>query len=255
MLMKKFFSAILVSAMLVSAVPCFAQEIDEPVVPEEPGIVLPYKVATASFSFASDSFHNGPTFTGTARTNTFYSDAMVDLMVDVNNDINGGIVTFLSNLNLKAEAREHKVFEYGGQYLHVWKVSSDMQFTHVNPRLNTPILGIGFKDAVLTSWSPNLYTLGETMTLQTSLSADPSVYMKAYTLLEGIGVPQNTIDYSRDIAFTFTNVRAANYNENEERLVNLDEEGNFKDDWIAEGSFSASAATEKWWGLYKEVIY
>ncbi len=253
MLMKKFFSAVLVSALLASSVPCFAQEIvavEAATVTED--IIAPYSTSTASFSFASDSFHNGPTFKGEGGSGRFYSGAIVDLMVDVNSDINGGIVTFLSNLNLKAEAREHRVFDFGGQYLHVWKVYSEMQFTHLNPRLNTPILDIGFKEALLTSWSPNEYTAGETMTLQTSQSVDPSMYMNARTLLNGIGVPQTTLDFSKDVAFTFTNVRSVYDNGNEDKLVNLDGEGNFKDDWISEGSFSASAAIQKWWGYLKE---
>ncbi len=246
--MKKFISLFLVTLMLVSTVPCFALEgvaIDEAVVVDD--IILPYKVATASFSFASDSFDNGPTFKGAGGTSTFYSGAEVDLVVDLNEDRYGGIVTFLSNLNLKAEAYDHQVFYIGSQYLHVWKVYSEMKFSHVNPRLNTPILDIGFKEAVLTSWSPNEYTLGETMTLQTSQSADPSIYMQSYAFLNGIGIPQYSLNASKDVAFTFTNVRSVNDNGNEEKLVNLDERGNFKDDWIAEGSFSASAATEKWW--------
>lgn len=255
MLMKKVFSAILVSALLVASVPCFAQEdiaIDKGV---GDVIVIPYDkvmTPTVSFSFASDTFHNGPTFKGVGGgSSTFYSGAQVDLMVDMNNDDYGGTVTFLSNLELKAEAYDHQVFNFGNQFLHVWKVYSEMNFKHVNPALNSPILDIGFKEGVLTSWSPSECTLGETMTLQDSQSADLSIYMNANTLLRGIGVPEVTLYDSKDLAFTFTNVRAVDDNGNMEKLVNLDEKGNFKDDWIAEGSFSASAAIEKWWGYVK----
>lgn len=251
--MKKFISLFLVTVMLVSTVPCFAMggvalEVVDPAGVE----ILPYKAATTTFSFASDSYDNGPTFKGAGGTGTFFSGAEVDLVVDLNDDRYGGIVTFLSNLNLKAEAYDHQVFYIGSQYLHVWKVYSEMNFSHVNPRLNTPILDIGFKEAVLTSWSPNEYTLGETMTLQDSQSADQSIYMNAAPILNGIGVPQYFLNTSKDVAFTFTNVRSVNENGNEDNLVNLDDKGYFKDDWISEGSFSASAATDKWWYYNKD---
>ncbi|WP_027627818.1 hypothetical protein [Ruminiclostridium cellobioparum] len=236
--MKKFVSLVLILFLLASAIPCFAQEVDSTNVQ-----LIPLVPPTTFFSFASDTFHSGPTFTGFGGTGTFSSKAEVDLMVDLNDDNYGGTVSFLSNLNLKAEAYDYQVYYIGSQYLHVWKVYAEMTFTHVNPGvINADILGIGFKEGVLTSWSPNSYTLGETMTLQDSQSADQSIYMNSLPLLKGIGVPQEYLDNSRDLAFTFTNVRSATSNGNPNNLVNISKEGIFKDDWKAEGSFSASAS-------------
>ncbi len=235
--MKKFVSLVLILFLLASSIPCFAQEVDSTNVQ-----LAAVEPPTTLFSFASDTFHNGPTFTGFGGTNTFSSKAEVDLMVDLNNDNYGGTVTFLSILNLKAEVYNYQVFSIGPQYLHVWKVYSEMTFTHVNPSVNAGILGIGFKEGVLTSWSPSPYTLGETMTLQDSQSADPSIYMNSLPLLKGIGAPQEYLSNSKDLAFTFTNVRSIADNGNVNNLVNITKEGMFKDDWKAEGSFSASAA-------------
>lgn len=193
------------------------------------------ELVSTSFSFASDTYHNGPTFTGSDAT--FTSNAEINLLVDLNNDNYGGLVTFLSQLQLKAELYDYRVYYIGSQWLHVWKVYSEMTFIHVNPTLNSPILTIAFKEGVLTSWSPNSNTIGETMTLQNSESADPSIYMEAYTLLNGIGITPAHLAWSKDLAFTFTNVRF----EEPGALVPIDEKGNFLYKWIAEGSFSASA--------------
>jgi hypothetical protein len=237
---KKFFSLLLVVILLISGVPCFAQEVADTTNID----ILPYEPNTTLFSFASDTFHNGPTFKGAGGTNSFYSGAEVDLVVDLNNDSYGGLVTILSNLSLKAETYDYQVFNFGSQYLHAWKVYSEMTFSHANFSSNSPILGIGFKEGVLTSWSSSPNTLGETMTLQNSQSADPSIYMQAYPLLNGIGIPSYYLNTSKDVAFTFTNIRS-NYNGNADNLVNIDSEGKFKDDWKCEGSFSASAINYK----------
>ncbi|MHB8065226.1 MAG: hypothetical protein ACYDG2_21885 [Ruminiclostridium sp.] len=239
--MKKIFSVFLVVTLLFFGIPCFAQEVADSADIQ----VAAYEPITTLFSFASDTFHKGPTFKGAVGTNTFFSNAEVDLMVDLNNDSYGGLVTFISNLELKAETYNYQVFNIGPQYLHVWKVYSEMTFTHVNPSVNGQILSIGFKEGVLTSWSSSPNTLGETMTLQNSQSADQSIYMNSYPLLKGIGVPQDYLSASKDVAFTFTNVRAINDNGNPDNLVNIDPKGNFKDDWKSEGSFSASATTKK----------
>jgi|GEM_PF-2030690 len=237
--MKRIISGILIIFLLASGIPCFAQEVDSKVI-----LPIPYEPTTTLFSFASDSNHNGPTFKGYAGTTTIAGGAEVDLLIDTNNDNYGGLITILSNFNLKGEGYDYNVFNIGSQYLHVWKFYSEMNFTQASANASKDILGIGFKEGVLTSWSPSPYTLGETMTLQCSQSADPSIYMNAYPLLNGIGIPAYYLSGSKDVAFTFTNVRSLEPNGNVNNLVNLSK-GIFKDDWKAEGSFSASAAAEK----------
>jgi hypothetical protein len=194
---------------------------------------------TTTFSFASDTFHQGPTFKG--EKNVITSEYEFDLMVDLNSDTYGGLVTYLTRMHLKAEMYDYCVYPVGPQFLHVWRVYADIVFTHVNANAgDPPILGIACKEAVLTSLSPSPYTIGETMTLQDSESADRSIIMTAYPLLSGIGVKPELLSISEDFAFTFTNVRSSS-DLSPYELVKVDKEGNLLGIWIAEGSFSASA--------------
>ncbi len=206
-----------------------------------PSLSFAGEIPTTNFSFASDTYYNGPTFSG--GKNYIKSGAEIDLMVDLNNNGIGGTVTFLSRLDLKAETHSYQVFFIGSQYLHMWKVYAEMTFVHLNDPIFPPLLTIAFKEGLLTSWSPSPYTLGETMTLQNSQSADPSIYMFPHPLLNGIGVSKYHLGASRDIAFTFTNVRTLDTG----GLVKLSKSGYFENEWIAEGSFSASG------GLVKEI--
>lgn len=204
------------------------------------GVAYPASAqVTTTFSFASDTFHQGPTFKG--EKNIITSDFEFDLMVDLNSDTYGGLVTYLSRMRLNAQMYNYQIYAVGPQYLHVWKVNGEILFTHINANAgDPPILGIAFKEAVLTSWSPSPYAIGETMTLQDSESADQSIIMTSYPMLIGIGVKPEFLSMSEDFAFTFTNVRSAsNYTPFE--LIKVDKEGNLLDTWVAEGSFSASA--------------
>lgn len=200
-----------------------------------PSLSSANEVPTTYFSFASDTFYNGPTFSG--AKNFIKSGAEIDLMVDLNNDRIGGTVTFLSRLDLKAEIYNYQVFSIGPQYLHVWKVYAEMTFVHRNDPTYPPLLTIAFKEGLLTSWSPKPDLLGDTMTLQNNQNADPGIYMLPHPLLIGIGVKEYQLAFSRDVAFTFTNVRTKNND-----LVRLSRSGYFENEWQSEGSFSASAS-------------
>jgi hypothetical protein len=202
-----------------------------------PSLSSANEISTTYFSFASDTFCNGPTFSG--AKNFIKSGAEIDLMIDLNNDGIGGTVTFLSRLDLKAEIRDYQVFFIGSQYLHVWKVYAEMSFVHRNDPTYPPLLTIAFKEGLLTSWSPKPDLLGETMTLQNNQNADPGIYMLPHPLLNGIGVKEYHLSASKDLAFTFTNVRTG-----KNSLVQLNRSGNFMDEWCSEGSFSASASSK-----------
>lgn len=229
-MMKKLWFMIVLLVVLNMSLFCFAEE--------KPAVsILPTKIPTTSFSFASDTYHQGPTFTG--YQNYIKSGAEVDLKVDLNNDTYGGTVTFLANLELKAEIYDHRVYYIGSQWLHVWKVYAEITFIHTNRLTQKPLLTIAFKEGVLTSWSPNNDTIGETMTLQNCESADPSIYMKPQSLLNGIGVSSTYLSTSEDIAFTFTNIRPVNSESGP--LVGITKSGTFSREWVSEGSFSASA--------------
>lgn len=195
------------------------------------------EISTTYFSFASDTFSNGPTFSG--AKNFIKSGAEIDLMIDLNNDGIGGTVTFLSRLNLKAEIRDYQVFYIGSQFLHMWKVNGEITFVHRNAPTYPPLLTIVFMEGLLTSWSPKPDLLGETMTLQHNQSAASTIRMLPYPLLNGIGIKEYNLVASKNLAFTFTNVRTG-----KNSLVQLDRSGYFMDEWCSEGSFSASARSK-----------
>ena len=187
---------------------------------------------TVYFSFASDDYHDGPTFSGSQ--NHIGGVAEVDLMVDNNDDGLGGQVTFLSDFDFTGQIRKHQVVSVGTDFLHIWDFySSQTTFIHVTSGF-LPILVIGIDDGVLTSLSPNANTLGETMPLQSSEGVDTACVVFPLNLLATmLGVTYPT---SEDVAYTFTNVRTASGG-----LVGLDKDGNFSESWTSEGSFSASA--------------
>lgn len=227
--MKKFFlvtlSVIFLSVALICAAP-------HPAMAEE----------TITFSFASDTFHQGPTFKG--EGNNITSESEIELMVDLNSDTYGGLVTFLSKMRIQANMHSYQIYSVGPQYLHVWKVTGEILFTHINALAgDLPLLTINFGEAVMTSWSSSPYELGGTMTLQDNESADPSIIMVPHPLLLGIGVRPDLLEFSEDFAFTFTNIRLAG--KTSTHPIPIEKDGYIKGNWLAEGSFSASACYPK----------
>lgn len=187
---------------------------------------------TVYYSFASDDHHDGPTFSGSQ--DYISGVAEVDLMVDNNDDTLGGQVTFLCDFDFGGQIRNHQVVAVGADFLHIWEVySSQTTFIHVTGGF-LPILVIGIDDGVLTSISPSMNTLGETMTIQSSESVDMACVVFPLNLLATmLGVTYPT---SEDVAYTLTNVRTASGG-----LVPLNKNGSFAESWTSEGSFSASA--------------
>jgi hypothetical protein len=197
--------------------------------------VAPIRRTTTSFSFASDDNHNGPTFRGRAGR-TIESKAAVDLMVDINGDNDGGLVTFQSVCVVKAELYDHSVISVDNNWLHIWKVGGEITFYHRSNNPYNPLLSIRFKKGVLTSYSPYWYTIGETMTLENSARVDASIQMIPGARLLKMGVTQSNLAWSEDVALTFTNVRTIH-----SKPVEVDREGALLWNWLSEGSFSASA--------------
>lgn len=227
--MKKFFivtlSVIFLSVALICAAP-------HPAMAD----------VTTTFSFASDTFHQGPTFTGEGLM--INSESEIELMVDLNSDTYGGLVTFLSKMRIQANMHSYQIYSVGPQYLHVWKVTGEILFNHINAVTgDQPILTIQFREAVLTSWSPSPNELGESMTLQDNENADPAIIMAAQPLLVGIGVNKEFLNVSEDFAFTFTNIRLAG--KTSTHPIPIEKDGYIKGNWLAEGSFSASACYPK----------
>ncbi len=191
------------------------------------------------FSFASDDYHEGPTFKASGAL--LYGQGRVDLMVDQQSDFEGGVVIFPSFFELKAQMHSYNVVAVGPAFLHIWEYEGELSFTHYDTAFGFPLLlTTRFKYAVLTSQSPSATQAGETMTLQASQSVDSNVVFRDGAGLEAVlnlVYPDDYVGYSSDFAFTFTNVRSGG-------LVgpppNVDPGGKFRDDWESEGSFSAS---------------
>ena len=194
---------------------------------------------TTLFSFASDDNHSYPTFTtGSSGVEIVNSKGTYDLVVDVNGDYAGGLVTFLTEFEFFGEIRDYALVPCGSNYLHVWKVKGRFSFTHFNGLFFYPLLQVEFADAVLTSLSPNSFTLGETMTLQDSDSVDPSLLMTTDTLLTAIDVTDAHLAFHEDFAFTFTNIK--NLSTVDPYQLPRISHGQFLEKWSSEGSFSAA---------------
>lgn len=189
-----------------------------------------------TFSFRSDDTHDGPVF-------TFYNGTSIeakvglDLMVDVNDDNGGGQITFQSTFVFRGEAYDYMVVPCGSNWLHVWKVKADMFFDHFDATVANRLLSVYFQEATLTSISPSPSRVGQTLTLQVSESADPSLTFKPDTILIGAGVDPNEVVEREDLAFTFTKTRGPNFSQ----LIPLSG-GKWKDDFTTESSFSASGS-------------
>jgi hypothetical protein len=189
-----------------------------------------------TFSFASDTYHQGPTFKG--EGNYLSSEAEVELIVDKNADEYGGPVSFLARLKFTAKLSDYQYFYVNGQYLHVWKVYGEGAFYHIDAIAgDPPILSFGFKEGALTSWSSSYAVIGETMTLQACESAN-GIYFNTEKLLDGIGVSQYRLDKGKGLAFTFTRVHPDG---NPTGLIPISKTGSLRANWVAEGSFSAAA--------------
>jgi hypothetical protein len=187
-------------------------------------------------SFASDDYHEGPTFTGLGAE--IHGKARVDLMLDRQGDFEGGVVIFPSWFAFDAKIVNYKVIPWGANFLHIWDLSGSFSFNHYDLGLGSPfLLGTKFETAVLTSLSPSATQAGETMTLQDSQSADASVAFQDGGPLEAVlnlVYPNDYFALGSGFAFTFTHVRVGDFVGSPPNISG----GQFKDEFKAEGSFS-----------------
>ena len=187
-------------------------------------------------SFASDDYHEGPTFTGLGPE--IHGKARVDLMLDQQGDFEGGVVIFPSWFTFDARMVNYKVIPWGANFLHIWDFEGSFSFNHYDVALGSPfLLGTRFDHAVLTSLSPNVGQAGETMTLQDSQSADAAVSFRdggPFEAVVDLPYPPDYISLGSGFAFTFTHVRVGDFGTVPPNLSG----GQFKDEFKAEGSFS-----------------
>jgi hypothetical protein len=197
---------------------------------------------TTTFSFASDGNADGPTFQAFAdsvgsATALDITGVRIDLEVDINDNGGGGIVVFPAEFIMGVITQKYQVVPVGSNYLHVWRLSSGrIDFFHDTATAFTPLLTIGFHGA-MTSLSPHPDRLGETATIQSSESVDPFTVLFPQNLLQGIGVTNASVQHGEDLAFTLTNIKKT---DGTGSFPKLDKDGNFVEEWSAEGSFSAA---------------
>jgi hypothetical protein len=205
-----------------------------------PSVIAQVSSKATTFSFASDDHDDGPTFTSVnVNQITSAKQTVFDLIVDMNDDAAGGLVTFQALHEFDVFLYDYQVAPCGPGWLHAWKAKGVASFNHFNVNTGFPmILFINIPEGLFTSYSPFPDRLGETATLQDSNSADGLVSFIAGAQLIGIGVPQAAIDASEDFAYTFTHIRTT---ANLTALPKLNSKGEFLEDWQSEGSFSAAA--------------
>ena len=187
-------------------------------------------------SFASDDYHEGPTFTGLGPV--IQGRARVDLMLDQQGDFEGGVVIFPSWFTFDAKIVNYKVIPWGANFLHIWDLSGSFGFNHYDVGLGSPfLLGTKFETALLTSLSPNVNQAGETMTLQDAQSADATVVFQDgghFDAVVNLNYPNDYVGLGSGFAFTFTHVRVGDFGTTPPNLSS----GKFKEEFRAEGSFS-----------------
>lgn len=193
--------------------------------------------ADITFSFGSDGNADGPTFAGGGLSmfdgGAFSGDGQVnvDFLVDTNGDGAGGGFNFAEVFLFGAELSNYTMSAEGGGFVHIWHVQGAFSMDD-----GTFDFGVSWDDALLVSYSESSRFLGTTMTLQGSEGIDPSVLFQAGENLNGIGITDASISGNESFAFSLTNVRTL-----EGQRVPVSNEGVILDEWISEGSFSASA--------------
>jgi MYXO-CTERM domain-containing protein len=195
--------------------------------------------ADTTFSFASDSNNDGPTFEGLAPSSIVDGEALdasgdviVDLLFDANGDLPGGGSSFNSFFNFDADTTDYNVTAFGGNFIHSWTMSGSFDFVETGTGLT--VLTIAFENALLTSFSSSSTALGTTATLQSSEDVDPGLAFTPGNPLIGLGITD--LSANEGFAFTLTNIVSLAGGS-----VGLTQQGAFVGDWQSEGSFSAVA--------------
>lgn len=206
------------------------------------GVVLATSAASAdiTFSFASESHEDGPVFLGensggSNELSNFASPNSVNLLVNPDSTMPGGISSFNAAYSLNTTTTFYQSVGFGPVTTHQWVL--DGSFSFVDTSSNDLILTVMFNEAVLTSVSGSSSTMGSTATLQSSLDIDAGLTFIAGPALNAIGIDSANLSQSQDFAFTLTNIQEMSGS----GLPSLGMDGSWTDSWTSEGSFSASA--------------
>lgn len=203
--------------------------------------------SAVTLSFASDDNHDGPTFRGNSggsQPNDLNDAAVlsldgtvdVDLRVDTNGDLSGGVIVLPSRFAFAGNISGFTLTARGSGWVIQWDVTGSFTFT--DTASGGLLLTVTFDNALLTTYSPNVFTLGQTATLQTSDDLDGGLTFRATSLFKELtGVGNLALSNSEDFAFTFTHIRDIDSGGGLPRI----DHGLFLRNWASEGSFSAHA--------------
>lgn len=201
------------------------------------------------FSFASETNPDGPIFYAPPPTMLFdgapfNADGVVNLRMLVQpfcdvGPVNVRPVHMFVQSDQWAYMQAPFVF---GNTVHNWALRGQVIF--IDAITGALFLQIDFHGALLTSWSPSPTDMGQTATLQSSEKADPNILFtpgpELNNIMAAAGFPPNLLSVGEDFAFTLTNISLPGGPS--PFLVPLDPFiGHWLTDWIADGSFSATA--------------
>ncbi|UCD74887.1 MAG: hypothetical protein JSV91_14005 [Phycisphaerales bacterium] len=192
--------------------------------PADPGI---------SFSFASDTNPDEPTFMGQGFNIFDAGTVLVDFLVDDNLHEPGGVTEFAgSAFDFSSTIWGFESVDVGGYWVHMWFISGEFSFN------GGDLLTTAFSATLVSSLSPDPNTIGPTLTLQGSEATDPYIEFLAGAELNDIGIYNPDLVAEEAFAFTLTEIR----NLDGTGLPHIDPAtGEFLEAWDAEGSYSAFA--------------
>lgn len=211
-------------------------------------VVVSTANASVTFSFASDSNNDGPTFFGHGTTGSptnVLTDAaafdnsgqvVVGLMVDTNGDAPGGGTTFNSLFSFTGATTNYAATPFAGGFLHSWSMSGTFSFTDTGSGLQ--VLAINFTNAVFTSFSASASTLGTTAALQDSEALDTPLTFVPGAPLIGLGINAAALASNEGFSFALANIRSA---PTAGAPLTIGTNGAWLQQWVSEGSFAAAA--------------
>ena len=201
------------------------------------GVGLSAAVADASpgisFSFASDTNDDAPTFMADGFNIFDAGTVLVDFLVDDNLHDPGGVTEFEGSVfDFEGTIWDFASVQVGSNWMHMWSISGSYSLGEGD------LLTTEFNATLVSSLSPNQDTIGSSLTLQGSETTDPSIHFMAGADLNAIGIYDAHLVAEEAFAFTLTEIR--NLDGTGLPLIDITT-GEFLEAWDAEGSYSAFA--------------
>ncbi|GAB4200175.1 MAG: hypothetical protein Tsb002_36200 [Wenzhouxiangellaceae bacterium] len=200
------------------------------------------------FSTASENFNaDGPTFfafpaMGLMDGGPVDRNGVVEFNLYIQPYCNnaGPVIVRRTQFFYNSDGYNYIVTPFNGNFVQNWAHKGGFAF--IDTATGSPLLDVRFSNALLTSWTDRPFLLGSTLTLQDSERVDPNITFIAgevlHEILQSADFPVELINYGEDFAFTLTNVREPGGGP---IIVDVSDAGEYFTEWIAEGSFSATA--------------